>query len=116
MFNKLLSVPAIIIAGGALAFLGLPWWMVAVAGIAAGLIFPSPSEQAFAIGFAAGFILWWGASFFFNDANGGLLAGKMGDLFSGLKSVHLLLITGIIGGLLAGLGNLTGSLARNFRQ
>lgn len=115
MLKKILSVAGIIIAGGALAFLGLPWWIVAVAGMAAGLLFPSPSRQAFSIGFMAGFTLWWGAAIYFNAANAGILSGKMGVLFSGIKGFHLLFMTGTMGGILAGLGNMTGSLARGIR-
>ena len=112
MSNKITIVPLIIIVGGGLAFLGLPWWITAVAGMVAGLLFPTTSGKAFSVGFAAGFLLWWGSAYFFNAANNGLLAGKMGELFTGLKSWHLLSATGFIGGVLAGLGNLAGSLGR----
>ena len=101
-----------IMAMGALAFLSLPWWMTAIGGIVAGLLLPSSSGKAFALGFAAGFLLWWGSAFFFSNLDGGLLAGKMGEVFRGLKSWQLLSAAGIAGGLLAGLGNLTGVLFR----
>lgn len=113
MIKKLLTSAGIIIAGGATAFLGMPWWIVAVAGALAGYIFPVPAGRSFGVGFAAGFLLWWSSAMFFNATNAGMLAGKMGALFEGLQAWQVLSATGFLGGLLAGMGCLTGTLAKN---
>jgi len=116
MVKKLFTTAGIVIAGGATAFLGMPWWIVAVAGVLAGYFFPAPAGRSFGAGFAAGFLLWWGSALFFNSVNAGMLAGKMGALFEGLQTWQVLSATGILGGLLAGMGCLTGSLARNLAK
>lgn len=112
LLRKFGLVPLIIIAGGSLAFLGLPWWTTAVAAMVAGVLVPSSAGTAFSVGFAAGFTLWWGGAYFFNQINNGVLTGQMATLFAGIKSWHLLSATGVVGGLLAGLGHLAGSLGR----
>lgn len=113
MIKQLFTTAGLVIAGGATAFLGMPWWIVAIAGILAGYIFHVPAGRSFGVGFAAGFLLWWGGALFFNAVNAGVLAGKMGALFEGLQTWQVLGVTGVLGGLLAGMGCLTGSLARN---
>ena len=77
-------------------------------------LFPISSGKAYAVGFAAGFLLWWGSAFFFNFANAGMLAGKMGELIGNLNSAYMLMITGTMGGILAGFGTLTGVLGNLF--
>jgi hypothetical protein len=110
--KNIILIPAIIIAVGALSFFNLPFWMTAVGGVLAGFLFPISSGKAYAVGFAAGFLLWWGSAFFFNFANAGMLAGKMGELIGNLNSAYMLMITGTMGGVLAGFGTLTGVLGK----
>ncbi len=103
------GLPAVVIAIGSLSFFGLPFWVTAVGGAVAALLFPIGPGKAFSVGFAAGFSLWYSVAAFFNFANNSVLADKMGALFGGLKSWHLLTGTGALGGLMAGLGALTGA-------
>lgn len=114
--KNLAGLPAVVIAVGSLSFLGLPWWMTAVGGVIAGIVFPLSAGAAFATGFAAGFSLWYGVATFFNFANNSVLAAKMGELFGGLQSWHLLTGTGMLGGLMAGLGVLTGVYGKALLQ
>ncbi len=107
--KNLIGLPAVIMAIGSLSFVGLPFWMTAIGGVVAALLFPIGSGKAFSVGFAAGFLLWYGVAAFFNFANNSILADKMGAVFGGLKGWHLLTGTGALGGLMAGLGALTGS-------
>jgi hypothetical protein len=107
--KNLIGLPGVVLAVGSLAFFGLPWWMTAVGGFLAALLFPIGAGKAFSVGFAAGFSLWYGIASFFNFANNGVLAGKIGALFQGLQGWHLLTGTGAFGGLMAGLGALTGT-------
>ena len=106
--KNLAGLPATVIIVGCLSFLGLPWWMTAVGGALAGILFPLSAGTAFSTGFAAGFSLWYSVAAFFNFANNSVLATKMGEVFGGLKDWHLLTGTGALGGLLAGLGVLVG--------
>jgi hypothetical protein len=41
-----------------------------------------------------------------------MLAGKMGELIGNLNSAYMLMITGTMGGILAGFGTLTGVLGK----
>jgi hypothetical protein len=110
--KNIILISAIIIIVGALSFFNLPFWMTAVGGVLGGFFFPISSGKAYAVGFAAGFLLWWGSAFFFNFANAGMLADKMGELIGHLNSAYMLLITGTMGGVLAGFGTLTGVLGK----
>jgi hypothetical protein len=112
ILKNITLIPAIIILVGALSFFNLPFWMTAVGGVVAGFLFPVSSGKAYAVGFTAGFLLWWGSAFFFNFANGSMLAGKMGELIGHLNSAYMLMITGTMGGVLAGFGTLTGVLGK----
>lgn len=102
-----------IVALGALCHLGLPWWTMAPIGFAAALLFPQSAGRAFGAAFGAGFLLWYVSALLPHVANGGILSGKIGQLFLGLKGWQLLTLAGTLGGMLAGMGALTGSLLRD---
>lgn len=102
-----------IIALGALCHFGLPWWAMAPIGFAAALLFPQAVARSFGIAFAAGFLLWYASALLPHLANGGILSGKIGQLFLGLKGWQLLSLAGLLGGLLTGMGALTGALLRD---
>ncbi len=110
--KKNFYITVLVVAIGSLCFFNLPWWIIAPAGIAAGFLWPQPAGQGYAAGFAGGFALWYGAALWLDAANGGMLSAKVGQVFLGLKSAHLLGLTGFIGGTLAGLGVLLGIFGR----
>lgn len=95
------------------ACLFLPWWIIAVTGFLVAAVIPQGAGRSFLSGFIALFLLWSGMSFFISAANGHLLAHKIAQLFIKVDSpILLILLTGLIGGLVAGLGSLTGSFLR----
>ncbi len=106
------------IAAGAvllLALMGqwwLPWYALVGAALLAGALFRLGAGGSFAAGFLAGCLLWGGYAWYLDSRNGGLLSARMGELFGGLPGAGLLAATALLGGLLAGLGALTGSLGR----
>ena len=92
------------------ACLFLPWWVIAIAGFVVALIIPQGAWRSFLSGFIALFLLWAVMSFIISSANDHLLAHKIALLFIRMDNpVLLILLTGFIGGLVAGLGSLTGS-------
>lgn len=97
---------------GHLCRFGLPWWGIVPLGALAGWLLPLSAARSFGAAFAGGFLLWILNAWLQDSANEGLLSAKTGQLFLGLKSGHLLLVTGILGGLLAGMGAVTGFFAR----
>lgn len=87
-----------------------PWWSgVLVAFLASGIAQLSPWE-----GFFAGLIglgLMWGISAGIMDHdNAGILSHRVGDLFGGIPSIGIVLITCAIGAVLGGVASLSGSL------
>ncbi len=112
MKNALYLTLSILILGN-LSHIGLPWWAIVPMAAVAGWVFPLPAGKSFLVAFAAGTLLWYTNAFLLNAANAGLLSAKVGLLFQGLQGVYLLAITGFLGGFLAGLGAMTGRLAKD---
>ncbi len=95
------------------ACLYLPWWVIAIVSFIVAVGIPVGAGKSFLAGFIAIFFLWLIMSFFISNANNHLLAHKVAILILKGDSPYLLMIvTGLIGGLVAGLGSLTGSLLR----
>ncbi len=91
----------------------LPWWSIAVVGLLVAVIIPQRPLKSFFAGFVALFLLWGGLAFWLNIGNEGILLQRVGSLFKlDNASWLLLVISGILGGLVAGLGALTGSFLR----
>ena len=102
----------IILVLGFIAHQFLPFWSIAVVAALVGLLFKYENSAAsFAAGLVAATLLWSGYAGFLNSANANMLSGSLGELFS-VNSTLLVYITGLIGGLLGGLGAMTGTLAR----
>lgn len=105
-------------AAGAILLLALmgQWWLpgyaLVAAALPAGALFRLGAGRSFAAGFLAGCLLWGGYAWYLDSRNGGLLSARMGELFGGMPGAGLLAVTALLGGLLAGLGALTGSLGR----
>ena len=74
------------------------------------------AKEAFWVGTSAGAIAWATYAGILNAANSGLLAGKVSVLLSkgAVSGANLLQITGVIGGLLCGMGAMTGVYLREF--
>jgi hypothetical protein len=95
------------------ACLYLPWWFTAIAGFLVVALIPQSSGKAFLCGFLAVFILWFALSFWISSNNDDILAHKVSLIILKKDSpLILFLATALIGGLVAGLGALTGSFIR----
>jgi len=112
MKNILFTALSIFILGN-LCRLGLPWWWLAPIAAVSGLLFSRSGLGAFVAGLIGGFALWFMTAWYFDHANEGMLSAKVGQLFMGLEGFDLLLATGVIGGLLAAFGALTGQWAKD---
>jgi hypothetical protein len=95
------------------ASLYLPWWSVAIAAfLVIALIHQSPLPAFFA-GFLSVFLLWSILAFIISYRNDDILAGKVSQLIIRMDNPLLLvLITGLIGGITAGLAALSASFIR----
>lgn len=112
MKNTLIASLLIFLLGN-LCHLGLPWWGLAIIAALVGFGVRSHAWAMFFAAFLAGFSLWYAAAWVADHDNGGLLSAKVGQLFMGLSGSELMLVSGFLGALLAGLSALSGKFARN---
>lgn len=98
-------------AAGLLAAQFLPWWSVVLVCFVIGAMMNMNGWKSFLCGLIAIFLLW-GLSAGWAFHNGSyIIANRMGDLL-GVGGVALMFLTGILGGLVGGLGSLTGGYFR----
>lgn len=89
----------------------LPWWIVAVIAFAVGFLVKQHAIAAFSASLLGVFTLWVVYAFTLSAANDHLLAGKIAALLGPLTGgsvVVLFILTGLVGGLVAGLAGLCG--------
>lgn len=91
----------------------LPWWHVMVAGFVSTLFFRLKSTAVFFIPFLAIFLFWIVYAFWLSSTNNFILAEKIAVLLPlGGSWPLLLLVTGLIGGIAAGVAALLGNQCR----
>jgi hypothetical protein len=89
----------------------LPWWAAAIISFLAALFIAKTSKQAFWSAFAAIFVVWVILALFKSMPNNNILATRVAHVLPlGGQWVLLLLITAIIGGLVAGMSAWSGVL------
>ena len=105
-----------IVLTGLLAFIGglyLPWWSIAIASFLIALLIHQKGGKAFISGFTGVFLLWAGLSWWIDTKNEGVLSGKIASILPlGGNSILLILITAVVGGLVAGMAAMSGSYLR----
>lgn len=91
----------------------LPWYSFVFCALAVAVAIHQKPFKAFATGFIALFVLWCILAVMKDIANEHILSTKVAQILP-LKSNYtlLIIITGLIGGLVAGFGALTGSYLR----
>lgn len=91
----------------------LPWWTVALTSLLAAVAVPIRPGWAALAGFAGVVLLWGTLAFVISQANDGIMAGRMAEVLPlGGNKLALLAVTSLIGGLLGGLGALSGAYLR----
>ncbi|WP_111683596.1 hypothetical protein [Winogradskyella tangerina] len=87
----------------------LPWWSVMTAALATSLFIPLKKTAVFFVPFLAILVFWAGHSFVLSSANDFILAKQISQLLKiGGNPYLLILITGVIGGLAAGIAAIFG--------
>lgn len=103
----------LILCLGFVAHQFLPFWALALVAFVTGLFFQyKNSGTSFLAGFIGGSLLWGGMAYFANAGNMGILSSQLGELFT-VSGATLGWATGALGGIVAGLGAMTGTLAKN---
>lgn len=88
----------------------LPWWSVAIAAFIVTAFIHQRPGKAFLMGFAGVFLLWGVLTWYISSRNEHILAHKVSVLIIQSDNVPLLImLTALIGGIVGGLGALTGS-------
>ena len=86
----------------------LPWWWPAAVGFALGFWKPQTRLRSFGFNFLGAALSWALTACVFQIGNHGLLAERISGLFGLPNGGYLVVVTGLIGGLTAGFGALTG--------
>ncbi len=90
----------------------MPWWgFVALAGLV-GVLIGENGWKSFLYGLLAALLVWGVYAFLLDSGNEQVLSNKMATLFGIDGGNLLLIITAVLGGLLGGLGSMTGSFFR----
>ncbi|MBL0232746.1 MAG: hypothetical protein IPQ08_03675 [Chitinophagaceae bacterium] len=91
-----------------------PWWGIAFVAFIVAILIPQRPGKAFLSGFSGVFLLWLALAWWIDRNNNGILAMRMAELLPlGGSRLLLILVTGLVGGLVAGFSALSGSFLRN---
>ena len=95
----------------------LPWWSIAIVALIVAALIPQSAGMSFLTGFLALFLLWGLLSFWISSPNDHVLAHKISLIILKIDSPYLLMaVTGLIGGIVAGLAAMTASFIRKKRS
>ena len=90
------------------------WWTVAIAAFIGGAIFGKSSGETFVKGMIAVIIVWLLMVCYYHFSTQGILSNKIAQILPmGGNAGILILVTVLIGGLVGGLGAMSGFLVRN---
>jgi hypothetical protein len=113
--KRIIGIAAVVVFLGLSHAAGwMPWWSLPLWGGVAAWWWARGAAQGFWGGFAGGFFLWLLFALLRDFDNGGLLSARVGALLMGMPRWGLWAFTGLLGGLLGGMGALTGYQARAF--
>lgn len=91
-----------------------PWWGFAITSLLVAVLVHQKAGKAFLAGFLGIFLLWAGLAWWIDMKNNGVLSTKIASILPlGGNSLVLIAVTGLIGGLVAGLAALSGSFLRS---
>ncbi len=95
----------------------LPWWSTAFVSFIVSVVIPQSPLRAFLSGFIALFLLWAILAWVISASNDNILAHKVSLLIIGMDSpLILILLTGLIGAMIAALASLAGSFLQKKRE
>ena len=91
----------------------LPWWGIAITSLLVAVLVHQKAGKAFLSGLLGVFLLWVGLAWWIDMKNNGILSKKIATILPlGGNTILLILVTGLIGGLIAGFAAISGSFLR----
>lgn len=94
----------------------LPWWGIAVTSLLVAVIIHQKAGKAFLSGLLGVLILWAGLAWWIDMKNNGILSKKIASVLPlGGNALLLILVTGVVGGLVAAFAAMSGSFLRASR-
>lgn len=88
----------------------LPWWSIAIIAFLISLVVRQSMSRSFLAGFAGIFLLWSLVALWIDIKNEHILSRKIAQLFPlGGSSFLLILVTALVGALVAGFAAMSGS-------
>lgn len=107
----------IVLILGFLLQLFLPWWILIFIAAISAFIMNQKVWLIVLFGFLGGLILWGGVSLYIDIENNQILSSRMGALFGGISPNLLIIVTSIVGGIIAGVASYFGiSLRKAFTK
>jgi hypothetical protein len=92
----------------------MPWWGIAIAAFLISAAIPQKPAFSFLSGFLGVFLLWEVLAWWIDSKNNGILSQKISNIMGlGGSSVLLIVITSLVGAMVAGFGALAGSYTRS---
>lgn len=111
---------ASIVLTALMAFAGglyLPWWSLAIASFLVALLVHQKAGKAFFSGFLAILLLWGGIAWWIDMKNNGVLSKKIASVLPlGGNPITLILVTAVVGALVAGFAAMSGSYIRSSKS
>jgi len=90
-----------------------PWWGFAITTFLVAVLVHQKAGKAFLSGFLGIFLLWAGLAWWMDMKNNGILSHKIAQILPlNGNTLLLILITGLVGGLVAGFAAMSGSFLR----
>lgn len=91
----------------------LPWWIIVPIAALVGFGAAEKGGKSFAFGFLGVSLLWGGVAAYIYFTGGEIIANRMGSLLGDLNGGIMVVVTGLLGGVLGGLGSASGAYLRD---
>ena len=109
----LLSFLLITVLSGIVSYFTSIWWLFIVVSVIVGTAMKMDALTSFFCGFLSIAILWGVYAGWIDASNGGILTNRLIETFNVSNSYYLIFGSASIGGIMGGLGTMTGSLGQS---
>jgi len=113
---KVLFLMANVILWSFIAQMFLPWWVVGLISFVIAFILHQNKIVSFVGPLLSIFALWFGKAWWADGNFDAPMSDLLGSLLGNISGVSVLLLTGLIGGIVAGLSGLLGSWTRTLSK